>query len=874
MNHKAFINLYNFVTESSDNIHNSELVFLEGMKPKGNPKVSSILSDGISIVPLDTVPVEYMNNQMNIWRNISEIVPYLESFYSEIYTRKDFLNNPAISIAILNANEVGEIKPQYLKRFLEECFYLIDETINSDKSDTEVKVITEKMLHTLKRNVVVTSMPEYAKSKDFVTFNNRTVREVNQQYIQNHILPFLRTTLQEIENTDKVIKELTSIMLEGGKELSLYNETVNRLYKENKIKNPNRAFQILFSCINIYLDASKYIISHLLRKMYIHISITKEYTSLKDALSKMFGYDSINESVDENDPILSILNKTYNYYYKDALNMIGGNESKLNESISNSPYQQDIFFKYHKIIKEINKSIDTLALNSCDEEYSIEDLKSMSNLTGMVDRYKPIINSTENISMYTNAELKPYDIRVVIIKELDYAKKFFSKSDSVIDSILGKINKINDDISTNKDNVYGNIERNKEEVDLLSNIYNDIKFIKGEINDTYILRISKFDNHLSVYKNPGNISLEYVEESYLESAANASIDIQNIIQKYEVSNTFNIVESALLKDKVSSDPIIFVEADQPVDNQNNTNNSNSNNTQNTNNQTNNTNKPNNNNQNSNDANKPKQDTKPTVSDNSNTNDSNNKSFKDTITAIFNKIKEFANNLKDKLSNAIAKLKGNLEWLNKNEEALRNRSYNNVSVDILPYNNSVKYVELIDICTNVFQNDIKPERIANGSTSEEKIEAMIRTKLRLNKDNTKIGEKILISLKSSGSGIKTQTFSNGRLAQEIGVMIDFCKYYYDGFENDFKSAVDRLTDAVNTLENNVNNFEKTDKAVPLLQYAGTLSNTVTGTILEVARDRANDYMKVLNELLPKQKKSTSDSSDNKEDSESNNSQLTT
>lgn len=875
MNHKAFLNLYNFITESSDNIHNTELVFLEGMKPKGNPKISSIFSTGVSIVPLDTVPIEYMNNQMSIWKNVSQVVPDLESFYSEIYMRKDFLSNPSISIAILNQHEVGEIKPQYLKRFLEDCFYLIDETLNSDKTDTEVKVITEKMLSTLKRNSVVTSMPDYAKSKDFVTFNNRSVREVNQQYIQNHILPFLRTTLQEIENTDKIINELTSIMTEGGKELNLYNETVNRLYKENKIKNPNRAFQILFSCINIYLEVSKYIIANILRKMYIHISITKEYTSLKNALSKIFGYEHITESVLDNNQISSVIDKSLNYYYKDALNMVNGNESKLKENIEKSPYQQEIFFTYHRIVKNINESIKKLENDSIDSEYSIEDLKAMSGLNDLPNKYKDKIDSTKNISMYMDAGLKPYELRVAIVRELKYAKNFFNHFTNVADSFFSKIKGISESISLNKDNVYDNIERNKEEIEFLSTLSVDINMLMADIMDTYISRISNFDNYISVYKDSGNISIEYAEESYLESAAIANIDIQNIVQKYEVANVFAIVEKSVLEDKMLSDPIVFTEADQPVSNNQNNNNQNQNNNQNTNNsnQNNNQNNTNNSNQNNNNQTQDKSNTKPTVSDNSNTNE-NTEGVKDNIMKILEKIKDFVNGLKDKVANSIAKLKGNLEWLNRNEEALRNRSYNNVSVDILPYNNSVKYVELVDICTNALQNDIKPERIANGTTSEEKIEALVRTRLKLNKDNTKISEKLLVSLKSSGAGIKTQTFSNGRLAQEIGVMIDFCKYYYDGFSGDIGSAIDRLNNAVESVENNVNNLEKSDKAVKLLQYVGTLTNTITGTILEVARDRSNDYMKVLQELLPKQKKKVSDSSDNQEENTENSSQPTT
>lgn len=863
MEYKSLINLYGFVTECSNVIHKKEIDLLEGfaLESIGN------FGDELPSLPMDAIPTDYMRKQIGIWESISQRIPELTDYFSRIYIRKDFLNAPTMTVPVLDVNEVRTIKPQYLKKFIDECIGVIDRAINAKSLELDFDITkTDKMINTLKRNMVETNIPTYMRTEKSITFNNPRVDGITPAYVQGTILPFFRRNMEELEEMQKVSDNIQSIVTEGSVKLRNYAETILRLLSERKISNPEKSYQATFACINVFLEASKYLIGQTLRKMYIYAFNVKAYGSLKDTLSSTFKEDSFTEStVTDINSFLSHIHNTRVELEKEVMESAGIGKNELRRDVKKSPFDINQFRYMNTLFSGLKHDFEALESATQDSELSMEEIQS-----SVTSKHSSYYRDLPTINVYTESELDDYECKVGMIREMIYAESFFERYLPGLDTMIENVNDLGELITRNPYNMYPNTLRNEEEVLFLQEEVEELETIRDGIMNNYAERLSNMQEYL--YGDYSHPTFESDGESYLEESMKANLDIQQFMQEKDVHNAYMVAYESVIKNTRLSDPIMFVEADQPTTtNQNGTNQNNQNqntnngqNTQNTNNQK-------------------KEDTKPTVTDNqnnqdNNTNNQNNTDNKDengekkegSLEKILQKIIDFATNLKGKLNDSLKKLKPNLKWIEANEDALRNRSYNNVTVDILPYNTSVKYVELIDICTNTLKNDIKPDRIANGSTSEDKIETMFRSRLHLpSGGDTKLNEKLLINLKSNGAGLKTTPISNGRLKQEINVMIDYCKYYYGSFDGDMSNALDRLTDAVNTVKNNVNNLEKVDKAANLLAYLGTLTNNVCGTIADVARDRSNDYLKVLQSLVPKQK--NTNNNQNTSGNENNNEQ---
>lgn len=863
--------------ESSKEINEFEIKLLEESE-------SLLKNTAVIIHPIkaDSLPLGYMDESMNIWNTYSNRIPELEDFFSKIYVSKKFLDLPAVTIPVMDVNEIRAIKPQYLKQFIGEIFSLLEKVLNGNgDSDKIAKLINEKTLSSLKKSMVSSSTPEYVKNKDFIKFDNRVVVEANTAYIQTTLLPFLRSSDQEKDNMIKLIDDVKDVITTGIDTLNNYILTISRIDREGKLQNPSDVYKTLFSVIYTYLEASKYLIASILRKEYIYTTVLKEYITLKDQIMDYYpegehilhesvldgSYDFADEDIVINmldgrsDTTDSVIDRLYRTYKDRILQMEGiklGDDfhSLIDMEISNSPFDLQLFKTLFAAQETLMQSITILSEQSLDPDLSIDELKNSSHLEiPVTSKYNSLLTRLTDIDLYITSDLSQKEFCVAFLKELSYAKKFFHKFSSNMQGIFESYKELKKDIIRNDNDKYSNHERNNEEIQFLTSFEKDFRLLVLQIGKGYLHRLSMMEDMIKtneeVLEGPKLIKDEE-EIDYLESAMQANMDIEEFYADVRSSYLFESMYNDLMYQKVTASPIVFVEAEQPANNNNNAGQTQQP-TTNTNNQKNNSTKPTVNDNGNQNNSQNTQNTNNTNNGNTNENNGDKVGF---IKGLLQRIKDFGTKILDKIKGAQAKLKGNLTWLQENKDALLSRSYSNVSINILPYDTSIQYTSVIDDCTNAL-NNITRNVGRIGKWDVNNINKTMFAKLKLPADVSKpISERLVLALKcKGGKELQTVTVSNGQLKEMVAQMIDFLEYYYNGFEADIEAAITRLNSALDGVERRATtlNVEGADNTLKIM---GTNINTLNGAIAEVARDRSNDYMTVLQQLAPNKPKKES------------------
>ena len=250
------------------------------------------------------------------------------------------------------------------------------------------------------------------------------------------------------------------------------------------------------------------------------------------------------------------------------------------------------------------------------------------------------------------------------------------------------------------------------------------------------------------------------------------------------------------------------------------------------------------------ANNTNNDTKVSVVD-------NNKD-QSTGSNLSSKISDFIKNAIERFKEYINKsATKNGKWLQENKDELSNRSYNNVTVNILPYNNITPESIISDIGklkSNVqamTQQNILA--IQDKNALYQKLFSFISGGIR--EDNGTLPEQFVKHYKVATGELKTVPVSNGALKTEItNVMIPYCENYIGQFKDQLEKALTDLSNAADTtISAYTENTGENKNGPSIKEKSNWMKDAIkqfSGSILNACRDRNADYLKVLSSLAPK------------------------
>lgn len=889
MQENSYLKLSNFLSEASSNICKYEERLIEEKKLEASSHAFKPYQ--INRVPEKVIPTNFLQDQLDVWGAFLKREPEIDEFFTDIYVNRDFQNKPGTTIPVYDVGEIKGVRPQYLSQYVTKMKTSIAKIIAGDYSLYNT-FDSEKDLESLKKNIVMGKVPSYSSDTSFVKLNNKVIVSVNISYITSTLLPFIRSANKTRSN---VIENAESALETISESLSICNAIIssyNKMVENSQIDNPVKGTLIISAYVSVVLNASKYMIACLMRQIFINTSNFKEYCTVKDELMMQFnnGADVLHESVidgnydfrDEDivvnmingrtDITDSIINRIIRKF-RTYLSTYNGKEfgddlhSLMDLQIENSPFDLSLYKRFFTIEKEIWDGIVKMQNLSMDPDISIEDIQIESGLgTSLLEKYSDItqrIRETDLYSQDAHASSR-YDECMSILNELQYAKKFFVKFNGNLKSIFDEYTIFQKRVQMNDNDEFENHERNKEELLFLNQFDKDFRQFLLDFGRAYMERLKSLEEELveseaSLGDNIPEDSDMKIMDDFLGPAIETVAEMDTIALEAKLQAAINDLKYMEESAYVTASPIVFFEDENDQNNNNsadngNNNQQNQNNTQTTN---------NNGNDKDNNSNKPQ------VVDNSsdsNQSDDNTGSSK----GIIQKLKDFISNIIEKIKGVFAKFKPNTKWLADNKEALTGRSYNNVTINNLtPYNQSISYMDLIhDVSATIA--DFKNNPV--GKTEEEITRRMFRKLPKVVQKSKDLSWNEALTNVLKYGNVKPQdgiSVSNGELKTKVADMIAYCEDYYANFATNIENATNDINTSISGLENKPlgkakNGNEKSPEET--LTFMATQTTTLIGVISNVARDRANEYINVLRQLVPKKKPTNTENNSNNNSNE--------
>ena len=832
----------------------------------------------------EAIPFQFITNSVTELTDTIKCNTDMEDFYTNIYT-SPLIGTVPTSIPILDVDEIQDIKPAYLKQFVDKIPNLMNQAINGKLSKGAfLKYTTSEYVSNLRKQVVVTKLPKYVKDSDLVNLDNRQVCTVDSNFISGTILPLIRTinaSLKDISKESSVlINTVEECVVDINANITAYNKL--RIEKKLTIQTARYVDFVLTSLINVFVSTTKYVIGCFIRKVSAYKYNLQEFARLKETLMRYFPdgesimhesvLDGVNDFRDEDivhdlingnsDFLTSVNERVENYFNDKILNLEFETGEKLYQD--NFPYDEKPYHQIFMMFNTIHKGLVILKQELNDPDVPMEEIKEKSGLSmTYTNTFSSVLNQISDVSYYTSYEdAKDTDVYSSILNEMKETAEELIKYGKIAKGIYQEIISIKSAIENNVNNQYENIERNKETIELLKDLnksYRDFLLLLGrEI-------LNRYENiEVELGAREEKIKVDPVS---IDNTDYISVTNECVIELNEISNEY-MIESAyqeLQRDIYFADMKMksYFEADQ---NTSGTQPAVNNNQQSGNTTNNNTSQPTSNT--SQQSNQQNSATKVTVNDNSTESGGSgngnggggNTVDQGFIQKIIEKIKAFINTIKDKISKAISTNKANAKWLATNKDALLKRSYVNVSVNILPYQEQSP-IQIVDKVIGTVNGLDKKKVIAMDAN---KIESEIfngigLSSVQMDNKDAALGEKLTQCIKIGNQKLQAVTYANSELGQQIPKMIEYCEKYYNGFDKDITAATDKINSTIDQFGKKMQEAgSEQDKSPEGSSLQGNITKistcmtTLIGSCTNAARDRANDYMTVLNSLVPKNK----------------------
>ena len=832
----------------------------------------------------EAIPFQFITNSVTELTDTIKCNTDMEDFYTNIYT-SPLIGTVPTSIPILDVDEIQDIKPAYLKQFVDKIPNLMNQAINGKLSKGAfLKYTTSEYVSNLRKQVVVTKLPKYVKDSDLVNLDNRQVCTVDSNFISGTILPLIRTinaSLKDISKESSVlINTVEECVVDINANITAYNKL--RIEKKLTIQTARYVDFVLTSLINVFVSTTKYVIGCFIRKVSAYKYNLQEFARLKETLMRYFPdgesimhesvLDGVNDFRDEDivhdlingnsDFLTSVNERVENYFNDKILNLEFETGEKLYQD--NFPYDEKPYHQIFMMFNTIHKGLVILKQELNDPDVPMEEIKEKSGLSmTYTNTFSSVLNQISDGSYYTSYEdAKDTDVYSSILNEMKETAEELIKYGKIAKGIYQEIISIKSAIENNVNNQYENIERNKETIELLKDLnksYRDFLLLLGR---EILNRYENIEVELGAREEKIKVDPVSIDNTdYISVTNECVIELNEISNEYMIESTYQ----ELQRDIYFADMKMksYFEADQNTSGTQPTvnNNQQSGNTTN-----NNTSQPTSNT--SQQSNQQNSATKVTVNDNNaesggsgnGNGGGGNTVDQGFIQKIIEKIKAFINTIKDKISKAISTNKANAKWLATNKDALLKRSYVNVSVNILPYQEQSP-IQIVDKVIGIVNGLDKKKVIAMDAN---KIESEIfngigLSSVQMDNKDAALGEKLTQCIKIGNQKLQAVTYANSELGQQIPKMIEYCEKYYNGFDKDITAATDKINSTIDQFGKKMQEAgSEQDKSPEGSSLQGNITKistcmtTLIGSCTNAARDRANDYMTVLNSLVPKNK----------------------
>ena len=834
-----------------------------------------------NIIPDITIDMSYLDSMVNIGAKLGLNAKEIVDFLSDQKTIDYLMKNPT-TISLAYDYDIVSVSTSGLKSYVSSLRELFEGLSSGKKNGNDVKAWMNDPRTMIKYKKMINNScaDAYRTSKDIlkpqpkkdyllddVRIHNikAFLSKFNKVYASSYIGKKDETSI-----TDISFAHGTAVIKEQVKKN--YNDLEDYISAAMKSNIPTGIVtQIAYTSKVTYAELCKYLVASYLQYMSERIHDVRALYTMMNELSDMInpdlglkaemesvGIDPLNYTLDDSDIIIDSISKLkrdirmnleYEHNYEDYDKKAYDLPIELITRLSEVLKEGTEFYREKHLLVTVDLIIRRFDLKN-DKVWGV-----LSNI------------------FYGNKYLSIIDNNIcLVINDLIHMEKMIPKFKNLIKLCEASLSEW---IMLAK-------TVGKEDNDMLS----VLKYIDVSLNEIYSSSAKQFVERLNklhaiAFPAKDHEKLVFTDENnYFIDAFNANYDAieESFNDKLYEMNRINqqlYIESVIAPRYSFGDP--FFEADD-----NNQQNNNGNNQANNNNNQNST----NNNQNTNNqGSDKKQSTTPKVTDNSaeaenngNQNTGNDKGNNDQngqgTQKLSERVKKFLDNVIDKISNFFNKdnaKEKNMNFVEEHKDYLNKRSYANVSLQMLPY----IQIDYVNIMKGIITKAENINEAQLRTLTEDKLYEYLYsdTQYARVKGNTP-DERFEIAIKVGTNKNEPVTYSNNTIKKMIPAMTTYVSNYYHNIENNLKSLTSNLggLDKLSTYKGNGNN-DNTPKNVSLIPR---IINAGIGSCINVARQRANDYIVVLNSLVPKAEKNkangnNTNQNNNQENTNNNNNQ---
>lgn len=828
----------------------------------------------------------------------------------EIYA--DYLEDYSSNINTICANMITALTDV---EDASECDMIVSEAIDQLHGLTDAA----------KRQIVRTTLDIYnVPTNELFVTRTFTYKPYDTAYLKDTIYPMAKCMSTDIETCNDQISSLQMCMRKVLSEVRYRENAIDSACKENP-RLCNYLNQFLYNANRDFLSVMKFLEYAAIRKVNTlehnikccselsdRLSfIAKSYPAATVVLKEASDTDIIRTDDDialgkrlldgNSDAFHELAKNSYDFHRSLLLQIFGSNDepdNTVNKFVDEHAYDQDPYNSILELTTLIGAGLDKMAAMATDNIIVVDDIIEASGLAIALDaqRYDKIkmLENTQKYDSATSTEMSGnIDIYREILHEIkDYPRNMKIVATSISDTYK-KLGLLRGQLDLNLNGEFKNIRAVVELKHYLISLDEEFINLAQTIATTMMNRLRK------IVVDAEKISIHIEQERIVPFGMQTYEDVDyeimasNILLEYQTAYTDIVMESmhdafmkAWTKKTFHKEYITEAEATIGTTNTNNT----SATATGTNNAV---------------AAKNTGEQKQNIQNRL-------QALKDAIRKQFEEmINKFKANInKMTISQADNSKVSYAAWIDANADALLNRSYTNVKLEILPYEKGMPFEKLL---TDVQQFQGQVSGIKASEVNTMKTDAAVFRRLFSTKGNIQItddmdlaqcksavSDALLKYYKVGNEPLAVQAYADTALKPLVTDMVNFCKNYFGGQQEQLTNALNNIS---NTLQTTANGYiteetmyimsmvdrivmeaedEKEPSTAPKVSTTdntnGSTNNTTaqsnggemsltnmmnaiqagsvvySGTVCNAVRDRVVDYYKALQSLLPKQQNS--------------------
>lgn len=864
---------------------------------------------------LQKIPLQLVSNLYQIagkqdTKVISEALSNLTSvtidtqetsdFFSKVYNSVD-LNSIPITTPLKDLHEVELVRPAYLEMFIDDLRKTVEQISSgkiSSKETLDASALNPKSIIAYKKKMVRTTIPYDQDYKLLIRTSPKTIPcEVNEVFLMNTVLPFLKNFRDNVKNISLTASKLMKSITDGFQTISEYTKTYNELAGEKmSSERSNLMAYYLFSMGRAFMDLTNYASFMMVRHINNYMSNVNAYMDLYNKIMQYYpeGNSILHESVfdgsfgdvEDADTVFSLLSGDCSIFKSIVRRLLDSHEtdllvkrnstgdsfdhSLLSTNITDNDYDESPYSLTKEMLVQINKGLDVFEANVKDPYLSMDELKEKSrfNMT-FVERFGSQLTRISDLSAYTDqlenyeSQFSDQEVLYCIINELEH---FEPEMDTITESIrmmYDRIKGLDESISQNINGEFQGVAITGDLHEFMITLEKNYRDFIMLLAQKFLLRLNELDHTAYDITSDSETGDPMIsdDDDFLQEAVASCMEDNEMFFREMTNNRKLFYAGERVRQLTGCNP--FMEADEsgPTVTSSDADKSGSNDQ-----------KP---------ASTPEQGKPASTDQNVQTNDQNKDQNNDQgnteaggkkkfdFDEMMKKLAEFFQNIIQKFTTLLDKQSGkNLKWLNANKELLESRVLRGTQVsNFYKYDqNCVK--NLGNHMTSVISS-INQLNEGLGKMSDADIDKALFGFINIQAD-LPIREKMVQWFTTGTAPMEKVTIANKEVQNQIPVMIDFCLQYYDESNNGLGKMITKYTgDIQKAWENKAKSLR--DKVEPnRLMYVTKQIKYFCGTVMNTMRNRNYAYLKVLKSLVPKDanKKEEPKTEENNQNTETN------